>query len=111
MEYAYFLSVCRSFRPIREEDRQGAGEPLAWIYYENQYSDGILLLLEDGRLMHSSAAYPERPLPTDESVDTVTAYYAGLSEADMLHLLAIGLWYAEDRGEQTELESAGLKWK
>ena len=115
LEYAYYLSVCRSFRPIREEDRQGAGEPLAWIYYENQYSDGILLLLEDGRLMHSSGTYPERPLPADESVDTVTAYYAGLSEADMLHLLAIGLWYTEERETVPQPEAAssepGLRWR
>ena len=115
LEYAYFLSVCRSFRPIREEDRQGAGEPLAWIYYENQYSDGILLLLEDGRLMHSSGTYPERPLPADDSVDTVTAYYAGLSEADMLHLLAIGLWYTEERETVPQPEAAssepGLRWR
>lgn len=115
LEYAYYLSVCRDFRPIREEDRQEAGEPLAWIYYENQYSDGILLLLEDGRLMHSSGTYPERPLPADDSVDTVTAYYSALPEADMLHLLAIGLWYTEERETVPQPEAAssepGLRWR
>ncbi|MBQ7146136.1 MAG: hypothetical protein IJR95_05155 [Lachnospiraceae bacterium] len=120
LEYAYYLSVCRDFRPIREEDRQEAGEPLAWIYYENQDPDGgtaegILLLLEDGRLMHSSGAYPEKPLPTDDSVDTVTAYYSALPEADMLHLLAIGLWYTEERAEVPQPEAAssepGLRWR
>ena len=120
LEYAYYLSVCRDFRPIREEDRQGAGEPLAWIYFENQdingeAAEGILLLLEDGRLMHSSGTYPEMPLPTDESVDTVTAYYAELSEADMLHLLAIGLWYTEERetASQPAADSPepGLRWR
>ena len=120
LEYAYYLSLCRHFRPIREEDRQEAGEPLAWIYYENQDAygekmEGILLLLEDGRLMHSSGAYPEKPLPTDDSVDTVTAYYSALPEADMLHLLAIGLWHTEERAEVPQPEAAspepGLRWR
>ena len=77
--------------------------------------EGILLLLEDGRLMHSSGTYPEKPLPADDSVDTVTAYYSALPEADMLHLLAIGLWHTEERAEVPQPDASspepGLRWR
>ena len=123
LEYAWYLSVCRGFRPIREEDRQTAGEPIAWIYAESplmggpetvQVGESIFLLLEDGRLMHGTGRYPDKPMPGDPSVDAVTPRPA-LDEESLLHLLAIGLWYAENRDSIPQPDAAspepGLRWR
>ncbi len=111
LEFAWYCCVCRGFRPVTQEEKEAYGEPLAWIYAErDEVESSIFLVMDNGRLLRSSGTWPERPMPTDPSVDAVTALETW-GEEIWLQLLATGLWYCEGRGEQTELGTPGLKWR
>ena len=107
----YHAEIAEDEIHITQEEKEAYGEPLAWIYAErDEVESSIFLVMDNGRLLRSSGTWPERPMPTDPSVDAVTALETW-GEEIWLQLLATGLWYCEGRGEQTELGTPGLKWR